>query len=143
MNDNIRTLLIAEQAEINLWARVVNQIYFTWYGVFLGLSGAALAWVVPGFQNTKYIGGLSMAAFMFALWSVMGAIVGMCMLVYARKCHDRICYILNELTSTDTTERKIQSPIPTFVANVAYIGTTIALLSLFFIWSWIFSKTIA
>jgi ABC-type uncharacterized transport system permease subunit len=84
----------------------VNQIYFTWYGVFLGLSGAALAWAIPDLEKTKDIGGLSLAAFMFALWSIMGAIVGICMLVYSNNCHKRIEEILKDLSCDSTPNAK-------------------------------------
>jgi hypothetical protein len=133
VTDPVRSLLVKEQEELNTWTRTVTQIYFTWYGVFLALSGAALTWAFGSgpksdSRSVKY------GMMMFALWSLLGFVVAVPVLIYVSRSDMRVRQIYKLLLDDVPEPPELRSPIPAYVAKIAYSGTMIALASLFVIW---------
>jgi hypothetical protein len=137
-SDRVNFMLRKELKEINTWTRLVTQIYFTWYAVFLTVSAAALTWAVN--KNATGVDHLSMkyGMAMFALWSLLGVLVTIPVLVYSKHSHRRIEEIHQMILRDELDAATIRSPIPLVLFNFAYSCTGTALLAMVVVWSRLF-----
>jgi len=91
MDETERELLLKEQEELNAWARLVAQVYFTWFTFFITLNGAALA-VVFSKTSTLPSNALIFRSIcgIFATWSVTATLSSAGVAFYATNVDKKI-----------------------------------------------------
>ena len=136
-------LLIKEQDEINTWSRLVAQIFFAWYTVFLTFSGAALTWALgqssattDGIHHSKMWYGMLL---LFIL-SLMGIVVTIPILAHMLQAKRRIEEIHNSLLGRN--HGKVKAPIPATTAVAAYSIAMGAMATLAWIWWHLIATTV-
>jgi hypothetical protein len=127
------TLQMKEAEEINNWSRLVAQIFFSWYTVFLTLNGAALTWAL-GHDTSAQQGHSKMwyGMLLLLMWSIMGVIVTIPVIAHVVRAKRRLAEIYSSLLGRN--HGKVKVSIPTTTAILSYSMAMCAMVALALIW---------
>jgi hypothetical protein len=130
------TLLLKEMDEVNNWARLSHQMYFTWFGLQFTINALAMSWLFSEKGlNPKFA---TPVLLMFVGWNLMGLVGTLVVRRGLLNCDQRIGLIMERLISYEGAAAPgldARSPVPRSSIHVMFILCAITMLMSLSFWT--------